>query len=905
MPKARRKKPGCRIYPPARAVRPQSRLPGRIMWLPKQEQLQYDLTIDDGCYNHPVVILSPYPQDEDVIVLLITSLNGRALQDCRWTVDIRASHLPIHPCDPHPDSSKLLRLEANRELKKKSLACSFSAASYKELLESAHFEPPMSSPSGLGPKQPAGLGPSQLNNPGQDPAGYPVLPQTHASSSQQVQQATRDRPISTTFTYSYVAAARPIQYARVELHTPHVPARNQYSVFEANPPDSVDLERQIRFNAAVAQVRSYGAIRQAGVNGTAIELTPFPHSSSFYQDESSQSVRDGFARSQGTPSSSASKSAMSYRSHDSRDASSISSSYAPSTLPALQTKGGLDNDGLEPLTEEEFDPASFDLVVPAHALGKQYTLEAQSELLFSTKHLEVIFEDPVLLQRFSNFLSTARPDSLPVLAYYLDTLKALKAIEYANALTGSLKSVGGLDFTEDPVTATVNHALRSRARDAFQVMANHDLPAYITHTFIQTVSITIKRRITDTLPPQLRDLSEGLAEVFCLSDPSRPDNPIVFASEEFHRTTQYGMNYAIGRNCRFLQGPKTNPFSVRRIRDKIEAGQEHCETFLNYRRDGSPFVNLLMIAPLFDSRGVVRYHMGAQVDVSGLVKECSGLDSLSRLQQRENPEQHPGEAALAPGSTPAAPSHDRDEFRDLAEMFSLAELKTVRESGGALHRTHQEDVRDADSVRANWNKPRLLIHDDATVHRRLSDPILQQPAASSTHRGGRLSGIFQHYLLVRPYPNLRILFASPSLRVPGMLQSPFLSRIGGSDRVRDSLTHAFAGGHGLTAKVRWLSRSDMQAAARGHGEGGGQPPPASAEGRSRWIHCTPLIGSNGSVGVWMVVLVDDDAELAFRAARREAPPVQPYLTPRHGMAEGDEDAMSLSSFAAAHRGILE
>ncbi|KAK7398687.1 hypothetical protein QQX98_011929 [Neonectria punicea] len=631
--------------------------------------------------------------------------------------------------------------------------------------------------------------------------------------------------------------------------------------------------------------------------------------SSFYQEDS-QSVRDGIVRSQDTPSSTASKSAMSYRSHDSRwshkDASSISSSHAPSTLPALQTKGGMDNDGLEPLTEEEFDPASFDLVVPAHALGKQYTLETQSELLFSIKHLEVIFEDPVLLQRFSNFVSTARPDSLPILAYYLDTLKALKAIDYANALTGSLKTINGLDFTDDPVTATVNNALRKRADDAFEVMANHDLPAYITHTFIQTVSITIKRKITDTLPPQLRDLSEGLAEVFCLSDPSRPDNPIVFASEEFHRTTQYGMNYAIGRNCRFLQGPKTNPFSVRRIREKLEAGHDHCETFLNYRRDGSPFVNLLMVAPLFDSRGVVRYHLGAQVDVSGLVKECSGLDSLSRLMQRENPEQYPGEAPVGP-----QPSQDKEEeFRELAEMFDLSELKTVRESGGALHRTHQEDVRDADSVRANWNKPRLLIQDDATINRRLSDPILQEPA--SIHRGGRLSGIFQHYLLVRPYPNLRILFASPSLRVPGMLQSPFLSRIGGSDRVRDSLTQAFAGGHGLTAKVRWLSRSDMQAQShstrvmdhQSHGEGGGQPPPASP-GRSRWIHCTPLLGSNGSVGVWMVVLVDDDSEPSFRGGRREAPPVQPYLSPRYGQTERDEDAMSLGSFAAAHRGILE
>ncbi|KAJ4256107.1 hypothetical protein NW762_009183 [Fusarium torreyae] len=649
--------------------------------------------------------------------------------------------------------------------------------------------------------------------------------------------------------------------------------------------------------------------------------TPRPRQVSMKQSFETQDLGDGtgnldYQSHAAAPSSTASRSVRSYRSHEStpwshkdRDASSMSSVHVPTQLPALQTKGGgVDRDGLEPLTEEEFDPASFDLVVPAHAMGKQYTLEAQSELLFSVKHLAVIFEDPVLLQRFTNFLSASRPNSVPLLTYYLDTLKALRAINYANSLTGSLKSIDGLDFTADAVTDTVNNALRKRADDAFQVMANHDLPAYITHTYIQTVSITIKRRITDTLSPQLRDLSEGLAEVFCLTDPSRPDNPIVFASEEFHRTTQYGMDYVLGRNCRFLQGPKTNPYSVQRLREKLKAGQDHCETFLNYRRDGSPFMNLLMVSPLFDSRGVVRYHLGAQVDVSGLVKEFSGLDSLATLVARENPdhERYPGEAQVQQHQ-----DHAKDEFCQLAEMFDLTELKTVRESGGAFHRTHQEDIKQTDTVPANWNKPRLVFQDDSTINRRLSDPILQDPV--STSFGGRLSGIYKHYLLVRPYPSLRILFASPSLRVPGMLQSSFLSRIGGSDRVRETLTQAFAGGNGLTAKIRWLSKSEMQTKShhtrvmdhQSHGEGGGQPP-LPTPGRNRWIHCTPLLGSNGAVGVWMVVLIDDESDQSFmRNTRREAPPVQPppptHTQPTPQQQYGDDDKMSLSSFAAAHR----
>lgn len=113
---------------------------------------------------------------------------------------------------------------------------------------------------------------------------------------------------------------------------------------------------------------------------------------------------------------------------------------------------------------------------------------------------------------------------------------------------------------------------------------------------------------------------------------------------------------------------------------------------------------------------------------------------------------------------------------------------------------------------------------------------------------------------MRPAPSLRILFTSPSLRVPGILQSPFLSRIGGSPRVRADLSQALGEGRGVTAKIRWLTRADDS------GEG---------EGRSRWIHCTPLLGHSGAVGVWMVVLVDEEGVGAGEGRRRfrPAPPV--------------------------------
>jgi hypothetical protein len=200
------------------------------------------------------------------------------------------------------------------------------------------------------------------------------------------------------------------------------------------------------------------------------------------------------------------------------------------TLPALQAKDGVnENDRLEPVLED--DPASFDLVPKMEGEGKGFQLESRSDLMFSREHLQEIFKDRTLLVQFTNFLSSTRPQSMPVLIYYLDALKALRAIKYANAVAEALEPIRGHDFSEHPPRPTMNSVLEDKTDAAFDTLVRDDLPAYIAHTFIVVVSLSIQRRITGTLPPHLRETSEGLAEVFCLTDPSRPDNPIVFASE--------------------------------------------------------------------------------------------------------------------------------------------------------------------------------------------------------------------------------------------------------------------------------------------------------------------------------------------------------------------------------------
>jgi PAS domain S-box-containing protein len=103
---------------------------------------------------------------------------------------------------------------------------------------------------------------------------------------------------------------------------------------------------------------------------------------------------------------------------------------------------------------------------------------------------------------------------------------------------------------------------------------------------------------------------------FVITDPTLPDNPIVYASGGFLNLTGYKMDQILGRNCRFLQGPDTDPGAVDKIRRAIEEGTDGSVCLLNYRADGSTFWNQFFIAALRGADGNIVNYVGVQCRVS-------------------------------------------------------------------------------------------------------------------------------------------------------------------------------------------------------------------------------------------------------------------------------------------------
>ena len=150
-------------------------------------------------------------------------------------------------------------------------------------------------------------------------------------------------------------------------------------------------------------------------------------------------------------------------------------------------------------------------------------------------------------------------------------------------------------------------------------------------------------------------------------------------------------------------------------------------------------MNLLTLAPLCDSRGKIRYFIGAQVDVSGLVKDCTDLESLERMVRRARRKQHPiiDDGYDDDDETINGVSHGprKDEFQELSEMLNVSELETVRMHGGRMH-SELADADDRSSARAS-NRPRLLIKEP-------SGEMDEGTTAPLLSTRGRLPGVYQH-----------------------------------------------------------------------------------------------------------------------------------------------------------------
>ena len=162
-----------------------------------------------------------------------------------------------------------------------------------------------------------------------------------------------------------------------------------------------------------------------------------------------------------------------------------------------------------------------------------------------------------------------------------------------------------------------------------------------------------------------------------IADARSADRPLIYVNPAFEQLTGYSAQQVLGRNCRFLQGARTDPTAVRRLRRAVETGTPTTVRLLNYRADGTSFWNAVTVGPIVDEDGEVTHLIGQQRDVTAEVESERRLqdrathDPLTGLANRMLLQEHAGLAlarAQRSGSKVALLYCDLDGFKQVNDQ---------------------------------------------------------------------------------------------------------------------------------------------------------------------------------------------------------------------------------------------
>ncbi len=148
--------------------------------------------------------------------------------------------------------------------------------------------------------------------------------------------------------------------------------------------------------------------------------------------------------------------------------------------------------------------------------------------------------------------------------------------------------------------------------------------------------ITDRKRAEAEL--MMRDRAiQALSQGIVITDPTQPDNPIIYVSPGFERLSGYSAAEVVGRNCRFMLGKDTDKAESRRLGDAIRAGDAYTGEILNCRKDGTTFWNALSIDPVRDAGGRLTQFIGIETDISARrsleeqFRQAQKMEAVGRL----------------------------------------------------------------------------------------------------------------------------------------------------------------------------------------------------------------------------------------------------------------------------------
>ena len=193
----------------------------------------------------------------------------------------------------------------------------------------------------------------------------------------------------------------------------------------------------------------------------------------------------------------------------------------------------------------------------------------------------------------------------------------------------------------DPFSEHFRRARESGESQAFIAFYAHrqvwlDVRAYPSSDGVAVYfrDITDERRSQEELT-LLRTAVSRLNDIIMITEaePVQAPGPrILFVNEAFERVTGYPASEVIGRDPRLLQGPKTQPRELARIRSALKKWQPVRAQLINYTLDGRELWLELDIVPIADERGWYTHWVAVERDITAQKQLQQHLENSQRLE---------------------------------------------------------------------------------------------------------------------------------------------------------------------------------------------------------------------------------------------------------------------------------
>ena len=129
---------------------------------------------------------------------------------------------------------------------------------------------------------------------------------------------------------------------------------------------------------------------------------------------------------------------------------------------------------------------------------------------------------------------------------------------------------------------------------------------------------------------------EASDEGIVILDVREQGNPIVYVNAGFERQTGYRREEVLRKSARFIHGPETDPGTLAKIRNAIEARHPYTAELVSYRKDGSPFWNRISLSPIRNSAGQITHFVAIQSDVSDRTQSNADVQTALELLEKTN-----------------------------------------------------------------------------------------------------------------------------------------------------------------------------------------------------------------------------------------------------------------------------